>query len=326
MNMKAAVRVGFVLFLMVFFANVSQAQYSGNIQGIVTDASGAAVSGATVGLRNVDTGVTASDTTGDAGNYRFSALPPGNYIVSVAKSGFKTTEVSLTLSTAQLEGINITLPISSVSSNVSVVAEAAALDTDETRMQATLSSRRFAIFPRLNRNLWDIMSVTPGVVGTGIARSRRVARRWRRQFRHANAANQRQRPQLHGQCGLRGRHERDEPSPEWQHHFRADSRRGAGNRPCRRTPGMLRTAWVAPLLMQVTTKSGTNQYHGTGSLFYTNQDLRATPDFSGTKTSVSPFARKDLVGALGGPIVKNKTFFLRTWRNCGQRRRNLSKH
>jgi len=57
----------------------------------------------------------------------------------------------------------------------------------------------------------------------------------------------------------------------------------------------------------VTTKSGTNQFHGTGSFFFDNQDLQARPDFG--PTTVPKFARKDLVGTLGGPIVKNKTFF-----------------
>ncbi len=308
MNMKAAVRVGFVLFLMVFFANVSQAQYSGNIQGIVTDASGAAVSGATVGLRNVDTGVTASDTTGDAGNYRFSALPPGNYIVSVAKSGFKTTEVSLTLSTAQLEGINITLPVSSVSSNVSVVAEAATLDPDETRVQTTLDSQAVRDLPELNRNLWDIMSVTPGVVGTGT--------RGPGESPGGGADNfGTQTPQI----SANGRSYTG--NVVYVDGMNVTSPIQNGNIILAPIPDavqestMQANSWDAEnnlgssVVTQVTTKSGTNQYHGTGSLFYTNQDLQATPFVPDTKTSVSPFARKDLVGAVGGPIVKNKTFF-----------------
>ena len=61
------------------------------------------------------------------------------------------------------------------------------------------------------------------------------------------------------------------------------------------------------ILIQVTTKSGTNQFHGTGSLFFNNQDLQARPDFGGTV--IPKFSRKDLVGTLGGPIIKNKTFF-----------------
>jgi hypothetical protein len=60
------------------------------------------------------------------------------------------------------------------------------------------------------------------------------------------------------------------------------------------------------ILIQVTTKSGTNQFHGSGSFFFTDQELDAQQDFSGAYT---PFARKDLVGTFGGPIIKNKTFF-----------------
>lgn len=60
------------------------------------------------------------------------------------------------------------------------------------------------------------------------------------------------------------------------------------------------------ILIQVTTKSGTNQFHGTGSLFFTNQDLQATPEF---QSAVAPFSRKDLVGALGEPVLNNRIFF-----------------
>ena len=60
------------------------------------------------------------------------------------------------------------------------------------------------------------------------------------------------------------------------------------------------------VVVNLTTKSGTNHFHGTGSLLYTNQDLQAVPEFSQT---VAPFGRKDLVGTLGGPIIKNKLFF-----------------
>jgi hypothetical protein len=71
----------FFVLTVLFTGAASYAQYSGNIQGFVVDPSGAAVTGATVILRNVDTAVENLSKTGDSGNYRFSSLPPGNYVV-----------------------------------------------------------------------------------------------------------------------------------------------------------------------------------------------------------------------------------------------------
>lgn len=131
------------------------------------DPTGAAISGATVQLRNVDTGVQATATTSSSGNHRFSSLPPGRYVVRAQAQGFQAKEVNLTLSTAELQGINLTLPVGSASQSLTVSAEAPTLDTDETRLQATLPSATVRDLSQLNRNIYDVLSVTPGVVGQG---------------------------------------------------------------------------------------------------------------------------------------------------------------
>ena len=156
-----------VLFLAAFSAGTSFAQFSGNIQGVVSDASGAVIAGVTVELRNVDTGIKQADVTSESGNYRFNSLGPGNYVVAASKSGFRTTEVNLTLNTAETKGISITLPIATSSETVSVTTEPPILDTDENRLQATLSGPTVVDLPKTNNNLWDILTVSPGVVGTG---------------------------------------------------------------------------------------------------------------------------------------------------------------
>src|SRR5271169_4199194 len=145
----------------------AQTVFSGNIQGVVTDPSGASVAGASVALRNLDTGVTATTTTSSSGNYRFSSLAPGRYAIRVETSGFRVAEEHVTLETNQTQGINFGLTLASSSQSVNVVSEAPPLDTDENRMQATLSSQTVRDLPSLNRNLWDVLSVAPGVVGLG---------------------------------------------------------------------------------------------------------------------------------------------------------------
>src|SRR5260370_35428931 len=63
---------------------------------------------------------------------------------------------------------------------------------------------------------------------------------------------------------------------------------------------------ASSILVNVTSKSGTNQFHGTGSYFFNNQDLRARTEFT---TKYGPYKRHDLAGPVGGPVLKNRTFF-----------------
>ena len=143
------------------------AQYSSNIQGVVSDPAGAAINGATVVLLNSDTGVTATTTTSDSGNYRYSSLPPGNYLVTAEAQGFKKTEASFALSTSETKGINLALPLAATKETVTVEVHPPLVDTDDSRLQETLSADTVRDLPSANRNLWDILAVTPGVVGVG---------------------------------------------------------------------------------------------------------------------------------------------------------------
>ena len=108
------------LLILLLFCLPAFAQYSGNIQGVVSDPAGAAINGASVQLRNADTGVTATITTSDSGNYRFSSLPPGNYVVTAEAKGFRKTESTFTLSTSETKGINFALPLAATQQTVTV--------------------------------------------------------------------------------------------------------------------------------------------------------------------------------------------------------------
>ncbi|MBV9613647.1 MAG: carboxypeptidase regulatory-like domain-containing protein, partial [Acidobacteriaceae bacterium] len=284
----------------------AQTTFSGNIQGVISDPTGASIPEATVHLRNIDTGVEATAATSSGGNYRFSSLAPGRYMVSVEAKGFKRVEENVTLETGETQGINLTLGVAAASETVSVLGEAPALDIDETRIQATLSAQTVRDLPSLNRNIWDVLSVAPGVVGAG-----------------THAA---------GESPGGGADNFGTQTPD----LSANGRSYTGNRVI--VDGMDATSniqngniiyapppdavqemslqsnsWDAEnnlgssLLIQVTTKSGTNQFHGTGSYLFTNQDLLARTVF--TPASYNPFKRQDLVGTFGGPIVRNKTFF-----------------
>src|SRR5579863_1371343 len=282
------------------------AQYSSNIQGVVSDPAGAAINGASVQLLNVDTGVTATITTSESGNYRFSSLPPGNYVVTAETRGFRKTEARFALNTSETKGLNFALSLASAQETITVEVHPPVVDTDDSRLQATLSADTVRDLPSANRNLWDILAVTPGVVGVGTRLAGEAPGGLPDNFGT-------QTPQI----SANGRSYTG--NVVMVDGMNVTSPVQNGNIILAPIPDAVQEASLqtntwggednlgSSILIQVTTKSGTNKYHGTGSLFFANQDLQATPDF--VTGALPPYSRKDLVGALGGPVRKGKTFF-----------------
>ena len=145
--------------------SICHAQYSSNIQGTITDSTGAVVPNANVTLHNVDTGVDATDATNGSGFYRFSAIAPGNYAISVSSAGFNPASVAVVATTDETRGVDVTLQVSGGKSNVTVRSVAPALNPDETRIQTTISSQEIAKLPLPNRDVQMLIALTPGVVG-----------------------------------------------------------------------------------------------------------------------------------------------------------------
>jgi hypothetical protein len=302
-----AFRLLCLVVLLFPFSPLCLAQYSSNVQGVVSDPAGAAINGAVVELRNIDTGVAATTRTSDSGNYRFNSLQPGNYVVSAESSGFRKAESRFVLSTSETKGVNLALPLASAQQSVTVEITAASVDTDDSRLESTLSSDTVRDLPEANRNLWDILAVEPGVVGTGTRAVGESPGGFADNFGT-------QTPQI----SANGRSYTG--NLVFVDGMNVTSPIQNGNIILAPIPDAVQEATLqtntwdgednlgSSVLIQVTTKSGTNQFHGSGSLFFTNQDLVAAPEFSHPGAYL-PWARKDLVGTFGGPIRKDKTFF-----------------
>jgi hypothetical protein len=302
--LKFSGRVLCAFFFFCAFAGCCFAQYSSSIQGVVTDSSGAAIAEARVTLRNINTGIEQTTSTSSSGNYSFPSLAPGHYVVRAESKGLQTKEVDVVLGTAETQGINITLAVATVTATMVVTEQALPIDPDDSRLQATLNAQTVQELPELNRNLWDTLSVTPGIVGTGTRGAGASPGGGNDNFGT-------QTPQI----SANGRSYTG--NVVYVDGMNVTSPVQNGNLILSPVPDAVQevtlqaNSWDAEnqlgssVLVQVTTKSGTNQFHGTGSLLYTNQDLQANPDFF----SPVRFQRKDVSAALGGPVIKNKLFF-----------------
>ena len=127
-----------LLATVLLLAGSTWAQFTGNIQGTVSDPSSAAVAQAKVDLVNVVTKVSATTTTDASGDYRFLSLAPGSYKITVEAAGFAKAETTVTLETNQNLNVPFTVKVGAATSSVTVTAEAPLVNTAETRNQQTL--------------------------------------------------------------------------------------------------------------------------------------------------------------------------------------------
>src|SRR2546429_4843596 len=158
-----------VLFDVLVMASSTWGQFTGNIQGTVSDPSGAAVAQAKVDLVNVVTKVSATTTTDASGSYRFLSLAPGSYKITVEAAGFGRAEATVTLETNQNLNVPISLKVGTATEAVTVTGEAPLVNTAETRNQLTLETQELSTLPVAGRNMLSLVSLAPGVSGLGLA-------------------------------------------------------------------------------------------------------------------------------------------------------------
>jgi len=294
-----AIRAGFTVVLAIFTASLCFGQFSGSIQGVVQDPSGAAVPKATVQMRNSDTQVLATTTTDQAGNFTFQSLAPGRYKVTVDVSGFAKSEANFTLLTAQNLNLPITLKVGSASESITVSTEAPIVDTADSRTQLTLENQAVAQLPVVGRNLVTLVTLAPGVSGLGTSATGSpgsgVDNFSTEEQVDASANGQGQNNNqyivdgLDVTSGIRQGVLNLTPQPDaiqetsvQVNTFTSEYSRAAG----------LQTIF--------TTRSGTDQYHGSASDFFNYQGMYASQHFSGPYL---PFHSNNMSFTIGGPVI-----------------------
>ena len=163
------VRWKFALLLLVC-ATVALYGQSTNahLSGVVTDSSGAAITGAEVTATNADTGVPYTSTTNSAGVYVLSEVVPGAYQITVSKSGFgDIVRSGLKLSTGDSISQNFTMQPGAVQQSVSVTAADTLLSADTASTSDVLDNKMITELPQLNRDVLDLTATVPSVQGAG---------------------------------------------------------------------------------------------------------------------------------------------------------------
>ncbi|HLA96175.1 MAG TPA: carboxypeptidase regulatory-like domain-containing protein, partial [Pyrinomonadaceae bacterium] len=156
------------LLIVTFLSITALAQFRAAVQGVVSDSNGAAVPGATVALTNKATNQSQSTVTNSDGFYRFSALTPGAYSISVEKESFSKSLIDdLKVEAEATKGQDIVLQAGAISETVTVEADSAPLQTEDAGIRKTVTTEEIQRLPQAGRDPYELIRLTPGIVGLG---------------------------------------------------------------------------------------------------------------------------------------------------------------
>ena len=164
---KRRTRRAFQLAFLLLLGSLGlQAQFSSILEGTITDPAGAVIPAVEVIVEDVDTGTTRTVETSGAGRYRATALAASTYRVTVSSEGFQTyVQERVTLEVAQTTTLNIQLELGATTETVSVTSEAPLIETGEAKVSGQIEEMEVADLPLVGRNFMTLVVLTPGVVG-----------------------------------------------------------------------------------------------------------------------------------------------------------------
>jgi hypothetical protein len=290
----------FALFLSVFLTGVMAQSPTGTIEGRITDQTGAAVAGATVSITEKATGRVITVTTNDEGYFEARSLPPGSYAVQVERQGFASAKIgNLTVQTGQVANADVSLKVGDVKEIVEIAAGETQLQVDTSRqtVDGVITGRQIINLPLNTRNALDLAELQPSVVvrdGGAIDPTKVNAYRT---VGVNGASGTGTRVQVDGidvtdeTVGTTVANLSTDAVQEFQ---------------VSRSSFDLSTSLTTSGAVNIVTRSGSNEFHGSGFYFFQNQDIAARPQFL---TAEAPFKRQQQGFRFAGPILKNKVFF-----------------
>jgi hypothetical protein len=295
----------FVLFGVALFAGLAFGQIDrANLNGTVTDPSGASVPNARVEVVAPETGFKRQTTTGISGVYSLSSLPTGTYYLTVSLNGFKTFAMEgIQLFVGQTRTVNVQLQVGAPATKVEVRGTALALDSNNAEIATVIQSRQVEEIPINGRDWATLMTLAPGAVnlGAGGQRDLRFVGRGiddsNYTFDGLDATGVQEQSQKVGV--------RLAISLESIAEFRVSSSVYTADQ-----------GGAAGAIVSVVSKTGTNTFHGTVFEFLRNNVFDSRSPFD---TNIPPFRLNQFGGSVGGPIKKDSTFFFADYEGLRQR-------
>src|SRR5437899_4092040 len=287
----------------------ASAQSTATLQGTVTDSQNAVLPGVSITVRNVATGIERSVVTDSAGQYVTASLPPGNYTVGAHLEGFQDQAREVDLGPAQTIQLNMKLGVGALAENITVTGASPLIETATVSVGQVMAEKTVQEIPLNGRHFVDLGPLMPGGSTSPQNAGLSAPLRGQGSFSFMSAGNR----ETSVNMMLNGINLNDlsnsqvtfQPSINTVSEFKVDNSTFSAE--YGRNSGAI---------VNVATRSGSNQLHGEGFDYYRDDkyDSRnyfnpASLDTAGNVTSQSLFNRKQFGLNLGGPIVKNRSFF-----------------
>lgn len=297
-------RFCFILALLV--ANLAAQFDSAALVGTIRDEKGAAIAGAKITVTNLGTGITVNSESSESGEYVFPTLRIGQYKVSAEKSGFATaTADNVTLTVNARQRIDLSLKVGQVSEIVTVEAATPLLETDNSSKGQVIAARQIVELPIIGRNYSNLALLAPGVRQSQSGNSGSIA------FRREGSYNVNGLRSVWNNFILDG----------VDNNFYGTTNQGFSNQAIQPSPDsvsefrLIVNAYSAEFgrsggaVMNVASKSGTNQFHGSLWHFLQNEKMNAVGFFKPVLNQ-KPLNKRNQFGAtFGGRLIKDRTFF-----------------
>lgn len=278
-------------------------EFTANIEGVVVDPAGAVIVGATLTLENKATGLQRQTKTDGNGFFTFRLLPVGAYRLTVEAQGFaRKVLTDITLEIDQIARVDVTLPVAGTVEEQTVIANAPLVESRSAAIGDVIDNRRVTELPLNGRNFIQLALL---VAGTTLPPQGGTTEQW-------NTGG--------GRLGFSSNGQRDDrnvfnldgvtiqdptlytvsvnPAPDAIQEFKVLQNSYSAE-----------AGFTGGGQVNITTRSGTNEFHGTVYEFLRNDKLDAKNFFDDPDQPIPPFKRNQFGLSLGGPIVKDRTFF-----------------
>src|SRR2546428_10325563 len=297
-----------VALLLVLSVCVAAQVTTADVVGRVTDSSGAVLPGVTIVIENLGTGATRSSVSSDTGDFVFNLLPSGRYSVRFELPGFKTfTVASLVLAAGDRARIDAQMMVGALNESVNVEEQAPLLQTDSAALGPAITGKLVQDLPLTGRNYVQLTQLVTGVSsgpGNGLATGSRPDDRRLNSSYSVNGQDpvtnnnlidgMDNNERFIGTIGVRPSIDAIEEVKVQTNLYSAEISRTSGG------------------VINILTKSGTNDFHGSLFEFLRNDRLDANGNYNltgGTQLPKQKFRQNQYGGSLGGPIAKKRTFF-----------------
>jgi hypothetical protein len=298
-----------LLFVLLLLNTLAYAQYTSGIEGTVTDPSGATVANAHILITNEATQVKREMNTSESGYFRVPDLAPGAYRVEAQMSGFQSwVQSGIQVDAHQLRTVYPKLNVGQQKAEIEVSAQAEAIETGKSAVATSIAAKTVEEAPMLGRNIYGgVAFIAPGVTGAG------------RLFGGATGSGSASQDSFQAEPGFQinsaGQRQENNDYQVDGSTVNGNSRDGIAN--LTPEPDTVQEVRVSAAtftaergrnsgaLVEVYTKSGSNQLHGTLSEFHTNNDLTSRTVF---QSGIPPFRRNEYGLTAGGPVIKDRTF------------------